>query len=216
MKQRQVDTIIFATGYLFSFPFAHSSDAPFDKFPLTKPPPPHSLSPPQAHAVVHDTSRPPPSLPDSVGVRTMPPTAVPLGGVRVHNLDSFDLFYVPEPTLAFLVLPLTVVPFPLTEIQAHAIASFWSGNTPPEFTPVPRPDDDDVREDRGFHYYGFPYEFEKENALLRAIGEGGRGKTERERDEETERDSGRFLDVADWRWRRREASNELRKVHLGH
>jgi hypothetical protein len=54
------------------------------------------------------------------------------------------------------------------------------------------------------------------NALLRAIGEGGRGKTERERDEEIERDSRRFLDVADWRWRRREASNELRKVHLGY
>jgi hypothetical protein len=56
MKQRQVDTIIFATGYLYSFPFAHSSDAPFDKFPLTKLPPPHSLSPPQARAFVHDTS----------------------------------------------------------------------------------------------------------------------------------------------------------------
>lgn len=31
-----MDTILFATGYLFSFPFAHPTDAPFDRHPLTK------------------------------------------------------------------------------------------------------------------------------------------------------------------------------------
>jgi hypothetical protein len=194
----QVDTIIFATGYLYCFPFAPQTDAPFDRFPLTRAPP---LSPPVL-------DKPPP---ESV-IRE--PT-VALGGVRVHHLDSYDIFFLPEPTLAFLGLPTAVVPFPLAEVQAHAVASVWSGDPPSHFKPTPRPGDSPELEDRLCHRYGFPCEFEIQNALLHDSGEGGKGKTDQEEDAEID-DSGRFLDVAEWRWKRREHNFDLRKAHLGY
>ena len=47
-------------------------------------------------------------------------------GARVHNLFE-QMFYVDHPTLAFSVLPLRVIPFPMSEVQAAVIARVWSG-----------------------------------------------------------------------------------------
>lgn len=79
-----VDTVMFATGYFFSFPFLSPSSAPFSEYPVTYAPP--------------KPSDPSDSAPQ--------PSAK--GGLRIHNLDDRMLFYLPDPTLAFLGLPYLV------------------------------------------------------------------------------------------------------------
>ena len=59
----------------------------------------------------------------------------------VHNLDAHQIFYLPDPTLAFLLLHAEAIPWPLSEMQARVIASYWSG-TPLELTPHPEEDSD--------------------------------------------------------------------------
>jgi hypothetical protein len=50
-------------------------------------------------------------------------------GQRVHNLYR-HLFYMNNPTLAFIGLPIRVVPFPLSQIQSKVIARCWSQKAP--------------------------------------------------------------------------------------
>ncbi|KAJ5559155.1 Dimethylaniline monooxygenase N-oxide-forming [Penicillium sp. DV-2018c] len=47
-------------------------------------------------------------------------------GTQVHNLHK-DIFYIPDPTLAFVGIPFYVATFSLFEFQAIAVASFLSG-----------------------------------------------------------------------------------------
>ena len=47
-------------------------------------------------------------------------------GSRVHNLYK-HMFFMDHPSLAFVALPMRVIPFPLAEVQATAIAKVWSG-----------------------------------------------------------------------------------------
>ncbi|ORZ26004.1 hypothetical protein BCR42DRAFT_401403 [Absidia repens] len=74
-----VDRVIFATGYLYSFPF----------FPFE-----------QDNLIAH-------------------------GGQSVNSLHEF-LFYVKNPTLAFIGLPIRIVPLPLSQSQATVIARLWN------------------------------------------------------------------------------------------
>lgn len=89
-RRVNVETVIFATGYLYSFPYAKTEDFPFSSFPLTKTPPlPETYVKPEVEA----------------------PIDPPVGGARVHNLDEeFQIFYYPDPTLAFICLGRQVVP----------------------------------------------------------------------------------------------------------
>jgi hypothetical protein len=75
-----VDTIVFATGYLFSFPFL-----PFPK--------------------------------ERDLIKT---------GQKVYHLNNY-LFYNKNPTLSFIGLPIRVVPFPLMQTQAVAVARYLRG-----------------------------------------------------------------------------------------
>jgi hypothetical protein len=84
-----VDCIVFATGYLFRFPFCHASDPPFQSHPLTHIPPAPSSFSESSHA----------PLPAS-----LPAARYPSGGLAVHNLDKHNLFYFPHPTLAIAAL----------------------------------------------------------------------------------------------------------------
>lgn len=59
----------------------------------------------------------------------------------MHNLDAYQLFYLPDPTLAFLVLHAEAIPWPFSEMQARVVAAHWSG-TPLILTPHPQEDDD--------------------------------------------------------------------------
>jgi cation diffusion facilitator CzcD-associated flavoprotein CzcO len=49
-------------------------------------------------------------------------------GQRVHNLYR-HLFYINNPTLAFIGLPIRVVPFPISQSQSKVVARCWSGKT---------------------------------------------------------------------------------------
>ena len=87
----QVDTVIFATGYLYSFPHCSEKDYPFSEHPLVKTPPlPASAESPEALSKTAD---------------------YPEGGLQVHNLDAdYQTFYYPDPTLVFLCLNKNVIP----------------------------------------------------------------------------------------------------------
>lgn len=59
----------------------------------------------------------------------------------VHNLDAHQIFYLPDPTLAFLLLHAEAIPWPFSEMQARVVAAYWSG-TPLELTPHAEEDSD--------------------------------------------------------------------------
>lgn len=87
----QVDTIIFATGYLYSFPHCSEKDYPVSEHPLVKNPPlPADAESPEELLQAAD---------------------YPEGGLQVHHLDAdYQTFYYPDPTLAFLCLNKNVIP----------------------------------------------------------------------------------------------------------
>lgn len=84
---KDIDTILYCTGYLFSFPFCQSTDEPWSKHPLTVPPP-------TLNKLVESS--------DSI---------MSSSGLRVHNLDEYSLFYVPDPTVMISCLAMQVIPF---------------------------------------------------------------------------------------------------------
>jgi cation diffusion facilitator CzcD-associated flavoprotein CzcO len=84
--QVDVDIVLYATGFLFDYPFLdENSGLPPKGFPLTL----HD----QGHAVSHLYQQ---------------------------------CFYFPNPTLAFVGLPIRITPFPLSQYQASALAKFWA------------------------------------------------------------------------------------------
>lgn len=81
-----VDVILFATGYLYHYPFFDETKAPWKDNPVTKP----------VTGAAEGQPRPPPDK-----VREGLP---PAGGQRLYNLDQSDIFYVPDRTLSFIAL----------------------------------------------------------------------------------------------------------------
>ncbi len=131
--------IIFATGFVIRFEFCRPSDAPFDKAPLLRYPQIASEARrPPKHLVSQDTleggHR---EFPSSNEVRILPLTCKK----GVHNLDAHQIFYLPDPTLAFLLLHAEAIPWPFSEMQARVVAAYWSG-TPLDLTPHPEEDSD--------------------------------------------------------------------------
>jgi ACS family pantothenate transporter-like MFS transporter len=62
---------------------------------------------------------------------TLPPsvaddTCLVTDGTQFHNLHK-DIFYIPDPTLAFIGVPYYTATFSLFEFQAIALAKVWSG-----------------------------------------------------------------------------------------
>ncbi|OCF72559.1 hypothetical protein I204_06941 [Kwoniella mangroviensis CBS 8886] len=143
-----VDVIIFATGFVARFEFFKDTDAPFNGAPLVRYP-----------QVSEAAAKPPLEL---VGEATLE------GGHRVHNLDSHQLFYLPDPTLPFLLLHAEAIPWPFSEMQARVVASYWTG-TPLELIPHSNEDNDS----HSVLVLGHPGEFEYAEGLLKLIGEGG-------------------------------------------
>ena len=89
-RRIEIDVIIFATGYLYSFPYYHQTDVPFNKYPLTRVP---ALL--DGHVTPDNRSN----------------MRYPDGGLQVHNIDAdYQTFYYPDPTLAFICLNKSVVP----------------------------------------------------------------------------------------------------------
>ncbi|KAK4701314.1 hypothetical protein P7C70_g4917, partial [Phenoliferia sp. Uapishka_3] len=139
-----VDLIMFATGHLYSFPFASPLHAPFTTHPLTISPFPACSTP------------------------------CPPGGLRVHNIDRRQLFYLPSPTLSFLALPLLVIPFPLAQAQSHLLAAFYSSSLP-EPLKLEEGIPEDSEEERKGHVWGYPREFDEQDLMLKEAGHGGDG-----------------------------------------
>ncbi|KAK6904454.1 hypothetical protein I203_105267 [Kwoniella mangroviensis CBS 8507] len=83
-------------------------------------------------------------------------------------IDDVDLFYLPDPTLPFLLLHAEAIPWPFSEMQARVVASYWTG-TPLELIPHSNEDNDS----HSVLVLGHPGEFEYAEGLLKLIGEGG-------------------------------------------
>ncbi|GAA5830317.1 hypothetical protein JCM11251_001304 [Rhodosporidiobolus azoricus] len=168
-KVEDVDVIMFATGYLFSFPFLHPTDAPFSSAPLT-----YSVPLCSAHGAV-----------DSIATTGTSSRGEPSrrGGLRIHNLDDRMLFYLADPTLAFLALPYLVIPFPLAQLQARLASLHFASSSrlpnPLTFVPDPSardpssPDsaDDSAPESRKAVVWGFPREHDMHDRLLKECGD---------------------------------------------
>ncbi|ERT02088.1 hypothetical protein HMPREF1624_00385 [Sporothrix schenckii ATCC 58251] len=88
---RDIDAVIFGTGYLFSLPFLQQA------------------KPTEAEA--QDTV-------NGLG-------AMLSNGRRIHRLYD-DMFHIDHPTLAFLCLPMMVVPYSLTQAQAAVVSRVWA------------------------------------------------------------------------------------------
>ena len=132
--EEDVDAILFATGYYYSFPFLSSLES---KLITT--------------------------------------------GERVHNTYE-HLFYIDNPTIAFIGLPVKIVPFRLDEAQAAVVARLWAGRLELPSTQEMRRWEEGVIAERGagkaFHDLSFSKEFEYHDELVnwatRASGRGGK------------------------------------------
>ena len=54
------------------------------------------------------------------------PETIVTDGTQYHNLHE-DIFYIPDPTLAFIGVPYYTATFSLFEFQAMAVAAVWTG-----------------------------------------------------------------------------------------
>lgn len=185
-----VDVILFATGYLLSFPFCQKTDEPWRHRPLLQKP----------------------SLPRHIRDRNIGTESFPDAGLAVHNLDSDNIFYYPDPTVAFLALQYKIVPFPLAEIQARVVARRWSGRA--KFEIQPGLDGDRTvdtlakDEDLKATLVLAGSEFDYEDRLLRLIGEGAEG--------DDILGDGSFSAVSGWRRELRAEGSALKLRYLGH
>ncbi|TVY58553.1 Thiol-specific monooxygenase [Lachnellula cervina] len=79
------------------------------------------------------------------------------------------VFNITHPTLAFLALPQKVIPFPVAEVQAAAIAKFWSNNLElpgkEEMQTWERKRVEETGEGTNFHVFGYPQDAEYINGL---------------------------------------------------
>ncbi|MCJ1398947.1 hypothetical protein MMC11_002148 [Xylographa trunciseda] len=89
-------------------------------------------------------------------------------GLRVRNLFQ-HIFYIEHPSLAFLTLPMRILPFPLCEAQAAVMARVWSKRLElPSVKKMHAWEDDVIAEKgdgKGFHAQNFPEDFDYHNFL---------------------------------------------------
>ena len=89
-------------------------------------------------------------------------------GLRVQNLFQ-DIFYMEHPSLAFLLLPMRILPFPLCEAQAAVIARVWSNRLQLPSVNVMHEWETTVIAEKGngkgFHVKNFPEDFDYHNFL---------------------------------------------------
>ncbi|GAA94273.1 uncharacterized protein L969DRAFT_55241 [Mixia osmundae IAM 14324] len=182
-----ITLILFATGYSYHFPFCHTEDAPFSAAPLTSERP-------------HPHVPPPPSFVDTA--------ARAVGGPSVLHLAEGDIFYEPDPSLAFLCLAKMIVPFPLADAQARYVARTWraAANVNDISLKPGR-----VQEPTKAHVLGYPAEFDLSDSLMLSVGEGRHDDDDRDHDEE-----GRFFETPQWRRELREKAKLLRLAELGY
>jgi cation diffusion facilitator CzcD-associated flavoprotein CzcO len=98
-------------------------------------------------------------------------------GFRTQDVYQ-HIFHIEHPTLAFPVLNLKVIPFPLAETQCAAIARVWSGRLSLPSKKEMRDWEREVIQDRGngksFHVLKFPLDAETLNELERWVSSAPR------------------------------------------
>lgn len=132
--EADVDAILFATGYYYSFPFLSSLESKL--------------------------------------IST---------GERVQHLYK-HLFYIDDPTIAFIGLPSKIIPFRTDEGQGAVVARVWAGRLElPSALKMSKWEEDAIAErgtGKAFHVLSFPQDFEYHNELvdwaMRATGRGGK------------------------------------------
>lgn len=77
------------------------------------------------------------------------PNVLVTDGSQIHNLHR-DIFYIPDPTLAFVGVPTDVASFSLFEFQAITIAAVFSGQTRLPSKDEMRTEYEERVKDRGF------------------------------------------------------------------
>ncbi|KAJ9110945.1 hypothetical protein QFC20_002711 [Naganishia adeliensis] len=208
-----IDAIIFATGYLYYYPFFKRSDYPWNR---------------EEVQVLDRTVE---------GVDVLREDGKDVGGLQglgMRNMDELMLFLEKDRSMALIGLPYQVVPFPLFEIQSHLVALLWAGRLPnfptrPRIpsnpiheppTPPDTPRDPTARykgapasaesktkryteQVRGAYVFGFPYEFLYENYLLSLTAEADGGM------------EGGWGEVEPFRWEYRK-QKELRFKTIGY
>ncbi|KAJ9093065.1 hypothetical protein QFC21_006558 [Naganishia friedmannii] len=227
-----IDVIIFATGYLYYYPFLKRADYPWNR---------------QSETVLDGVVGEVDVLAggDAEGGKDMGG----LQGLGMRQMDELMLFLKNDRSIAFIGLPYQVVPFPLFEIQSHLVALLWAGRLPhfptyprlppnplheaPPTTPPETPKDASSSGEptshhaqsdsngvskqatppgtekrytervRGAYVFGFPYEFHYENYLLSLTAEADGGK------------EGGWGEVEDFRWFWRK-QKELRFQTIGY
>ena len=132
--EKDIDTILFATGYYYSFPFLSSLESKL--------------------------------------IST---------GERVQHLYK-HLFYIDDPTIAFIGLPAKIIPFRTVEGQGAVLARVWTDRLElPSALEMSKWEEDVIAErgaGKAFHVLPFPKDFEYHNELVdwatRATGRGGK------------------------------------------
>lgn len=108
-EELRVDVIVWATGFWRTLPFVDHSKAPFAAQPL--------VAAPGTTVAVDDTPAP----------KTTASQPDVHGALALTNLDDWQIFYEPDPSLALLGVPTHIIPFPLSQVQARTIAARWAG-----------------------------------------------------------------------------------------
>lgn len=132
--EKDIDAVLFCTGYLYSFPFLSSIS------------------------------------PELIST-----------GERVQNLYK-HLFYIPNPTLAFVGLPSKIIPFRTVESQSAVVARVWSRRIHLPSRLEMRKWEERLIAERGsrkpFHVLPFPQDFEYHNDLVAwaSSAQGSRGR----------------------------------------
>lgn len=113
-----VDTIVWATGFWRSMPFLNQNNPPFDENPLIPFPGTPFTCPPNENVNVFGNK-------DVSGTTTL------------TNMDDWQIFYKPDPTMAIIGAPIHNIPFPFMQVQARAVASYWANLIPklPQLSP---------------------------------------------------------------------------------
>lgn len=110
-----IDAIILCTGYQMTYPFLsqfHSDTAP--AFPQLQSPTTRSTTVPK----IPIPFSPSPTPPETTLVTSSP--------LQTHHLHR-DIFYIPDPTLAFIGVPYYTATFSCFDFQAQALAYIFSG-----------------------------------------------------------------------------------------
>ncbi|WVQ83422.1 hypothetical protein IAT38_005563 [Cryptococcus sp. DSM 104549] len=102
-----VDIILFATGYNFSYPFFRASDLPWKETSLVD-------------GVIRKGEREGGEKWEEGGTK----------GLVVEHLDELLMFLENDRTMSFLTLPYQMVPFPLSQAQARLASLLWASLLP--------------------------------------------------------------------------------------